>query len=83
MFPLILTINNIVQDDTEEEEFEEEEIEPFEAPVVEYKAPVPVAQVNPIPTGDDGKPRLGRFGELLDSDRNQVLGTCLLNSEAH
>ena len=24
--------------------------------------------------GDDGKPRLGRFGELLDADRNQVLG---------
>ena len=27
--------------------------------------------------GDDGKPRLGRFGELLDADRNQVLGEFL------
>ena len=50
--------------------------------MVEYVPPKPVAQVNPVPTGDDGKPRLGRFGELLDADRNQILGTCLFK-EAH
>ena len=30
--------------------------------------------IDPIPTGPDGKPRLGRFGELLDENGIQILG---------
>ena len=30
--------------------------------------------IDPIPVGPDGKPRLGRFGELLDENGIQILG---------
>ena len=30
--------------------------------------------IDPITTGPDGKPRLGRFGELLDENGIQILG---------
>ena len=33
--------------------------------------------IDPIPTGPDGKPRLGRFGELLDENGIQILGEIL------
>ena len=41
------------------------------------KPPEPKAMIDPIPTSADGKPRLGRFGELLDAEGNQVLGKVL------
>ena len=43
------------------------------------KPPEPKVMVDPIPTAADGKPRLGRFGELLDADGNQILGKALKN----
>jgi len=44
-----------------------------QAPVSNYKPPEPKVMIDPIPVGPDGKPRLGRFGELLDEDGTQIL----------
>jgi len=38
-----------------------------------YKLPETKVMIDPIPTGPDGKPRLGRFGELLDENGIQIL----------
>ena len=39
-----------------------------------FQVPEAKVMIDPIPTGPDGKPRLGRFGELLDEDGVQILG---------
>ena len=36
--------------------------------------------IDPIPVGPDGKPRLGRFGELLDENGVQILGENFVRS---
>ena len=38
--------------------------------------------IDPIPTGPDGKPRLGRFGELLDEDGVQILGEIFVHNNS-
>jgi len=45
----------------------------YTPPKSEYKVPEAKVMIDPIPTGPDGKPRLGRFGELLDEDGVQIL----------
>jgi len=45
----------------------------YTPPKSEYKVPEAKVMIDPIPVGPDGKPRLGRFGELLDENGIQIL----------
>jgi len=45
----------------------------YTPPKSDYKVPEAKVMIDPIPTGPDGKPRLGRFGELLDENGIQIL----------
>jgi polyhydroxyalkanoate synthesis regulator phasin len=45
----------------------------YTPPKSNYKVPEAKVMIDPIPVGPDGKPRLGRFGELLDENGIQIL----------
>jgi len=45
----------------------------YTPPKSDYKVPEAKVMIDPIPVGPDGKPRLGRFGELLDENGIQIL----------
>ena len=47
---------------------------------IRLQVPEAKVMIDPIPTGPDGKPRLGRFGELLDENGIQILGENFVRS---
>jgi len=55
----------------------------YTPPKSNYKVPEAKVMIDPIPVGPDGKPRLGRFGELLDENGIQILGPggCMLGPD--